>query len=340
MDPLKDERALKALSLFLLAVIAAIAQTQSVPASDEATQRLLALEKQIWNGRPEAAITIEAELPSLLPALKRHPLTEVVMRIDPRSNLPAMHALARMSLGEENLGGLDGLLSGLLGRSGSLEMLPYLFVMAQSPDRMKADNAAFATCSLLRSFPDLWSPAISANCPNMSPFPDSNQSEAIHRFWEEWWSTHRAVIAQSVNLPEVAVPSRYNQAPRTAPPQPVWTTESRFESLLQRNPDILASEDDRRIFAGLQADWRKRMNQERRRVRTRIDSDRKAGKWMDPDTLRDIQAGHRAILTAIMKDAQEHLSREGWQALEIAGMNMPTAPSAGTVSVEVPLTLQ
>ena len=77
-------------------------------------------------------------------------------------------------------------------------------------------------------------------CPSRAPLNDPETEQEDIRFWKEWWQTHHVEIAETVPLPNVSAPARYN-VPENTGWQPVeLPMEIRFMSLLR----MAASQSD------------------------------------------------------------------------------------------------
>src|SRR5437879_5431824 len=102
------------------------------------------------------------------PALNRGSMPMTSMGIDVRANLPAAHALGRLSIGETPLSGIEGGASSQLASTHSPEFLPYLIVMLGSPSPSTRDLALMSFCQLLRD-QQFWTAEMLGYCPNRSP---------------------------------------------------------------------------------------------------------------------------------------------------------------------------
>lgn len=282
--------------------------------------RTFGLEGLVRNGDASALVAIEEDVSRLAPAFHMLPLTEIAMSVNPGAQLPAAHALARLALNEANFGNLDGMLAGILGRTGTLEVLPYLMAMLHSPSPFVSDASVLGICGLLRSG-ELWTDETAAHCPTQSPLNDRDQSQANHRFWLDWWGMHRDEIGKTVNLPSIALPSRYSAAPDASitslPPAGSGNLLAiRFGQMLHTSSDpVFDAPADQQIFAALKREARKHAEEHMREDRMRVNQAREKHIALEPGTL---EAGYEELVAAELANVRRHLSPGGWLNLKQA----------------------
>ena len=172
--------------------------------------KMLGIEGRLAAGDDSAVFELERDLPQLAHAIytMRGP---PVASLNLAKNLPAAHAVARMALAEVTLPGLETGLPMRLALTGSLEFLPYVNVMLDSPQPYVRGEAVRAFCQLSRHS-SFWQPDMQAHCPPR--FDDAAAERQAIDFWRSWYTGNRSEIAKVATLPEVAAPARYSAAKR------------------------------------------------------------------------------------------------------------------------------
>ena len=138
-----------------------------------------------------------------------------MMGLDVSHDLPAAHTLARIALSNNAMPGWEGALPMILARTRSLEMLPYLMVMLDSPTSSPRDATLMAFCQLLGPMaggkPDsFWQREMSDYCPHKSPIGDREEESRDLAFWKNWYTSKVDEIRRVANLPQVVMPARYS----------------------------------------------------------------------------------------------------------------------------------
>ena len=80
-------------------------------------------------GDTSAIFDLEKNLPSIASSFDTSTLMPPPLGLDLRQDLPAAHALARITLSDTTVPGLEGALPFIQARTRSVEMMPYLIVM-------------------------------------------------------------------------------------------------------------------------------------------------------------------------------------------------------------------
>jgi hypothetical protein len=194
------------------------------------TLKLVGIQGRLQTGDASALLDLEKNLAVVAPALNRGSMPMSV-GADMRSNLPAAHALGRLAIGEILLPGIEGGAASQLASTRSPEFLPYLIVMLGSPSPATRGLALMSFCQLLGD-QKFWAAEMLGYCPNSAPVNDPAAEQKDIRFWNEWWHTHRAEIANTVTLPNVSAPARYSIPDHTASQPVEIPIEFRFMSLL------------------------------------------------------------------------------------------------------------
>src|ERR1035437_377637 len=180
---------------------------------------MLGLLGRIAASDTSALSELERDLPRLAGALAAKGFPFPMALLDVSHDLPAAHTLARIALSEYPIQGFEGSLPFSLARTRSLEVLPYLIVMLDSPMSSPRDGALTAFCQVLgpgfggepSSF---WRPEMKAYCPMKSPMGDSEQERRDVTFWKEWYAGNLGEIRKVANLPQVVTPTRYSSPPQ------------------------------------------------------------------------------------------------------------------------------
>jgi hypothetical protein len=133
----------------------------------------------------------------------------------------------------------------MLALTGSLEFLPYLNAMLDSPRSTVRAGAVSAFCQLTNRS-SFWQPDMQAQCPSVVGVGDTAEVRQAIDFWRSWYAGSRTEIATVATLPEVAAPARYSaERSRANVDAPV---ETRFLRLVSAsagvfNPPPTASGD-------------------------------------------------------------------------------------------------
>jgi uncharacterized membrane protein len=305
-------------------------------------------------GDTSAIFDLEKNLPSVASSFDAWNHMPPFLSLDLRKDLTAAHALARITLSDATVPGLEGGLAFILARTRSLEMMPYLVVMLSSPDSGIRGSALMSFCQLLGPMPTptaLWSPEMAGYCPKGSPLNDRDLEQKDTQFWKQWWESHRDEIARTVTLPTVAAPARY-----VTPPNTGWQEvtevpmDVRFESLLHTTAatppehyhaadgtivegpkaarhDPLSGQlnpDDREIFRQVIESVNAKLAAVQTRAQQMLNAARIAGTPPDLQQSKALNADRQAALRTGLDDLQARLSGEGWQSVErfLKGMSI------------------
>jgi hypothetical protein len=300
-------------------------------------------------GDTSAIFDLEKNLPSIASSFDAWTLMPPPLGLDLRKDLPAAHALARITLSDATVPGLEGGLAFILARTRSVEMMPYLIVMLSSPDSGIRGSALVSFCQLLGPMPKpaptaLWSPEMAGYCPKGSPLNDRDLEQKDTQFWKQWWESHRDEISKTVAIPTVMVPARYLTPPNTG-----WQEvteipmEVRFEMLLHTSaatqpehyhaadgtmvagPPPAAPHDplsgqlnpaDREIFRQVIESASAKLAAIETRVQQMLNAARMAGTRPDQQQSKALYADRQAALRTGLDELQAKLSGEGWQSVE------------------------
>jgi len=177
----------------------------------DANLKMLGIEGRLAAGDSSAVIELERDLPQLAHALyvRRAP---PINWLNLAKNLPAAHAAARIALSEVTLPNGPGWEAGvvqMLALTRSLEFLPYLNVMLDSPRSIVRAGAVRAFCQLTKPS-SFWQPGMQAQCPSVVGLGDTPEVRQAIDFWRSWYAGRRTEIATVASLPEVAAPARYS----------------------------------------------------------------------------------------------------------------------------------
>ena len=299
-------------------------------------------------GDTSAIFDLEKNLPSVASSFDAWTLMPPPLGLDLRKDLPAAHALARITLSDATVPGLEGGLAFILARTRSLEMLPYLVVMLSSPDAGIRGSALMSFCQLLGPMPmpaptALWSPEMAGYCPKGSPLNDRDLEQKDTQFWKEWWESHRDEIAKTVAIPTVMAPARYLTPPNTGWQEVTEVPmEVRFEILLHTSANtppahyhaadgtmvegpLPAPHDplsgqlnpaDREIFRQVTESANAKLVAVETRAQQMLNAARIAGTRPDLQQSKALYADRQAALRTGLDELQAKLSGEGWQSVE------------------------
>jgi hypothetical protein len=314
----------------------------------DANLKALGIFGRLGAGDVSAVFELEKNLATVMSANRAlTPFPPFLGSIDLGGNLAAAHALARMALAETTLPELENELPMTLARTRSLEMLPYLVVMLDSPQPFVRGSALNGFCQLLGPLPDAasapWNAEMAGYCPGRSPVNDRELEQRDTRFWTEWWDSHREEISKTVTLPSVTAPARYSAAERRQPAE--MPREVRFGFLLAMvsaaPPDhyhaadgtIVAaastetdgphdpvsgqfSPEDRAIFHQVIDSVNAKLAALQERSRRMMDAARIAGTMPDREQFKALGADHDAAMKTGLADLETKLSPEGRQIVE------------------------
>ncbi|HEY1221690.1 MAG: hypothetical protein ABSE42_13820 [Bryobacteraceae bacterium] len=321
---------------------------QSLSMLPDANLKVLGIFGRLGGGDISAVFDLEKNLATVLSAsaaVHPFPFPPFLGSLDLKANLAAAHALARIALSDTTVQGLDGQLAFALGRTGSPEMLPYMMVMLGSHHPSIRGGALMGICPLLRtgSTPSpFWSEEMAGYCPNAAPVNDRELEQKDIQFWTQWWESHRAEMAKTVALPNVAAPSRYGAAPPQVAEIPI---EIRFEFLLHmatnKPPDHYHAADgtlvegpppgsdaphdpvsgqleaaDREIFHQAIDSVNAKLADVQARSQQMMNAARIAGTMPDRQQSKALSADRQAALRTGLADLQSKLSPDGWQTVE------------------------
>jgi len=301
--------------------------------------KMLGIEGRMAAGDDSAVFELERDLPQLAHAVytRRGP---PVAGLNLAGNLPAAHAVARIALAEVTLPGLETGLPMRLALTGSLEFLPYLNVMLDSPQPLVRVDTVRAFCQLSRQS-SFWQPDMQAYC--APRFDDAAAERQAIDFWRSWYTGNRGDIAKVATLPEVTAPARYG-APR-APAIVEVPVETRFLRVVlagarafdhpqTASGDTAAVVPPGRAVAvrattattGTAAHFIDRLNPSDREIFHRMVDATNArlqemtavtpDNVLDREKLLDREAQRRAVLKSGLADLEKQLSPDGWMALQ------------------------
>lgn len=309
--------------------------------------KMLGIEGRMAAGDASAVLELEHDLPQLAHAPftgRTPPLGKLKLA----QNLPAAHAAARIALADITLPGWESQLPGQIAIIHSLEFLPYLNVMLDSPQPLVRASAVRAFCQLSEPSP-FWQSDMQAHCP--PHFEDAAAERQAIDFWRSWYTGHRIEIATVATLPEVAAPARYSAPrrpaivevpvetrflrvvlasarafdhpptasgdPAAAPPPgravPVRATSASVGSAAQFIEQLNPS--DREVFHRMVDATNAKLEQ----VTTHTPDGNAAGApgvATGREKLLEREARRRAALKSSLADLEKQLSPDGWKALE------------------------
>ena len=296
--------------------------------------RAVALAGVLRRGDLDAVFLLERDLANLAPTVEAREISNSLGMLQLDQNTAAIHSLGRAALAETELPGLEGQAASRLGWSKSLEALPYLAVMLESPDSFARAQAAMGLCTLLRPMERLWKADMAPHCPDHAPLrPD--EEAAILPYWKQWWVAERASL-RDVSLAVVHPPARYHAAPATAANGGATEVfdvpvEQRFRSLVsmvasfQRDSgakpfrktliNSLDENDDEKLLRILLAVDR-RLDEQRAADMRFVNAARLAGKPPDVGEMRKGAAAMDRILREGLEEARRDLSPAGWDAVQ------------------------
>ena len=312
---------------------------QDLSTRQDINLKAVGIKGRLSAGDVSAILEIEKDLPRLTSAFDTIGLSQGVMGLDLRKNLPAAHVLARMALSDTTILGLEGGLVFQLGATHSLEFLPYPVVMLQSPDPSTRDISLMQMCELL-SPGGFWQPEMSNYCPRSAPMNDREQQRRDLEFWMSWWKSHRDAIAEQASLPEIAVPSRYYVARQEVQQAGEVPMEVRLQVLVNMGHDpghyhsetgeIVAgpapgprdplitqlSPADRESYEQILDAIRAKLDAQQKHATEILNAARMAGTRPNQTSMEALNAEREAALKTGVQDLQTKLSPQGWQSVE------------------------
>jgi hypothetical protein len=344
-------------------VIAGLDQAGSIEvfrdlsSSSEQALKLLGLMGRIRAGDPGAMLEFEKAQASLAPAFNRWHWTTYLTAINFANDLPSAHAMGRAALAETVLPGLESLFLTRVPTTRSLEFLPYVAVMLNSPDISMREFAAQGFCRLLAP-QGLWTEGMSENCPNQIPMQDTRRAESVITYWKDWWGSHSAEVAGSAAVPQVTAPARYGVKPRVV--QTSLAPEARFQAAVRMSvvatgrgsPDPLGSKMsavDREVWDQVTRQVNSGLELNRDHALDVRASMRLQGGLPPPtnippriedlpapvvQTAQALDAERQEVLRKGLADAQSRLSPAAWQVLndfmtnQVAGASVSIQPGA------------
>lgn len=316
----------------------------------DANLKMLGIEGRMAAGDQTAVFELERDLPQLAHAfyMRRMPL---VNGLNLAGNLPAARAVARMALADVTLPGLEIGLPARLALTGSLEFLPYLNVMLDSPQLSVRAGAVRAFCQLSKPS-SFWQPDMQAYCPSESRFDDAAAERQAMDFWRGWYNAHRAEIAKVATLAEVVAPARYSTQKRQEIVEvPVETRFLRVVLASARafdQPQTASGDAAAVTLPGSAVRLIGQLNPSDRETFHRVvdathaslvqiaplphDANAAGVPGVAPDPKRFVEreAQRRAALQSGLADLEKQLSPDGWKALQA---EMTRAASATAISM-------
>jgi hypothetical protein len=295
-----------------------------------ASLKMLGIEGRMAAGDASAVLELERDLPQLAhaPFTGRTP---PLGKLNLAQNLPAAHAAARIALTDITLPGWESQLPGQIALMQSLEFLPYLNVMLDSPQPLVRAGAVRAFCQLGKSS-SLWQADMQASCPSGLRFNDAAAERQAIEFWRRWYTGHRSELAKVATLPEVAAPARYS-APR-GPAMVEVPVETRFLRVVLASarvfdhPQAAGGDTVAVTLPGRAPRFIDQLNSSDREIFHRAvdltnaqleriaQLPRDDNAAPDPKNLADRAAQRRAVLQSGLADLEKQLSPDGWKALE------------------------
>ena len=317
--------------------------------------KVLGLAGRLEGGDASALFEVEKDLPHLASAFEANRFSPAVMGLDLNKNLQAGHALGRIALSETTIPGLEGPFAFRIGWTHSLQFLPYLAVMVESPDASTRSSVLVGFCTLLApeagdksKAVGFWRPEMAAYCPDHSPLNDRELERKDIQFWKQWWEANREEIAKTTELPVVSAPARYRTPPDTG-----WREvtevpmEVRFQSLLGMSghpaehyhsetgaivegpappsQDPVASRlnpSDREAYVQVINATNAKLEEQQKRSQEIMNAARLAGTTPDLAASKVLWADREAALKKGLQDLKDRLSLEGWKAVESFLMSM------------------
>ena len=170
--------------------------------SAEPELRIIGLADRVSRGDAGALAEVERDIARFERTVEGGRVARGIMQ-SPSAFKDSLEVLARLSVSEVTLPGLEFAASSRIALAGSAQVAPWYAVLLESPDLQIRTAGLSGFCTMMRRSSGPPPADVLAHCPVSLPVQNRAREQVLVQFWKTWWESNRG------ELPQIAAPARY-----------------------------------------------------------------------------------------------------------------------------------